>query len=458
MKKLRKKRNIHIDIMRNREEDEYESLQKKSYKIKDDIDSSILAYIKMIKILGTIVFILIVLIIVLLFIKTSNKRQPIKKHNLIMTNETINNSISSNLTDKDNPQIENKDNEESKKDNNTIPEMNHLKEKHEMAIENNNQNNQNQNIQDQNNLIPVSSNNNPTGGKRKIYVKYMDFWPAFILKNFDVHKILLEKYEVIESDTPDYVIFSEFGGENYGIENRIDCVKLFLSIENRDPNFAITDYAIGIHYINEGDRYFRKPTETHQLTALVNVYNATKLRGVGTSNRKFCAWVVSNGSGTVRNNFYDELSKYKTVDSGGSFRNNVGGSVDDKLGFLKNYKFSICFENSKTAGYISEKLSDAFEAGTIPIYYGDDTVLELLNNRSYIHVIDENDFKDKIELIKKIDQNDTLYEEMIREKIVIDDSRYPKEVQKYKDFIYHIFEQDKQKAKRFARKNETKIM
>jgi hypothetical protein len=336
--------------------------------------------------------------------------------------------------------------------------MNHLKENHEMAIENNNQYNQNQNIQDQNNLIPVSSNNNPTGGKRKIYVKYMDFWPAFILKNFDVHKILLEKYEVIESDTPDYVIFSEFGGENYGIENKIDCVKLFLSIENRDPNFAITDYAIGIHYINEGDRYFRKPTETHQLTALVNVYNATKLRGVGTSNRKFCAWVVSNGSGTVRNNFYDELSKYKTVDSGGSFRNNVGGSVDDKLGFLKNYKFSICFENSKTAGYISEKLSDAFEAGTIPIYYGDDTVLELLNNRSYIHVIDENDFKDKIELIKKIDQNDTLYEEMIREKIVIDDSRYPKEVQKYKDFIYHIFEQDKQKAKRFARKNETKIM
>ena len=458
MKKLRKKRNIHIDIMRNREEDEYESLQKKNYKIKDDIDSSILAYIKMIKILGTIVFILIVLIIVLLFIKTSNKRQPIKKHNLIMTNETINNSISSNLTDKDNPQIENKDNEESKKDNNTIPEMNHLKENHEMAIENNNQNNQNQNIQNQNNLIPVSSNNNQIGGKRKIYVKYMDFWPAFILKNFDVHKILLEKYEVIESDTPDYVIFSEFGGENYGIENRIDCVKLFLSIENRDPNFAITDYAIGIHYINEGDRYFRKPTETHQLTALGNVYNATKLRGVGTSNRKFCAWVVSNGSGTVRNNFYDELSKYKTVDSGGSFRNNVGGSVDDKLGFLKNYKFSICFENSKTAGYISEKLSDAFEAGTIPIYYGDDTVLELLNNRSYIHVIDENDFKDKIELIKKIDQNDTLYEEMIREKIVIDDSRYPKEVQKYKDFIYHIFEQDKQKAKRFARKNETKIM
>ena len=463
MKKSRKKRNIHIDIMRNKEEDEYESLQKKNYKYKDDIDSTIQTYIKMIKILGIIVVVLIAIIIVLLFIKSSNnKRLPIKKHNLVMVNETLNNIISSNQTDKDNPQNENKDNEESKKESNTIPEMDHLKENHEMALENNNQNNQdqnnqNQNNQDQNNLVPVSSNNNQTSGKRKIYVKYMDFWPAFILENFDVHKILLEKYEVVESDTPDYVIFSEFGGENYGIENRIDCVKLFLSIENRGPNFDITDYAIGIHYINNGDRYFRKPTETHQLTALGNVYNATRLRGVGTSNRKFCAWVVSNSSGDVRNHFYEELSKYKRVDSGGSYKNNIGGSVDDKLGFLKDYKFSICFENSKTAGYISEKLSDAFEAGTIPIYYGDDTVLELLNNRSYIHVIDENDFNEKIELIKKIDQNDTLYEEMIREKIVIDDSRYPREVQKYKDFIYHIFEQDKQKAKRFERKNETKI-
>ena len=291
-------------------------------------------------------------------------------------------------------------------------------------------------------------------GKRKIYVKYMDFWPAFQLSRFDVHKILIEKYEVIESETPDYVIFSEFGGENYGIEDRFDCIKLFLSIENRGPDFDTTDYAIGIHYIEKGDRYFRKPTETHQLTAIGTVYNVTKVKGIDIKKKKFCAWVVSNGGGQARNSFYDKLSKYKQVDSGGSFRNNIGGPVEDKLKFLQDYKFSICFENSKTQGYISEKLSDAFEAGTIPIYYGDDTVLELLNNRSYVHVIDERDFDEKIEWIKKIDQNDTLYEQMIREKIVIDDSRYPREVQKYKDFIYHIIDQDKEKAKRFERRKK----
>ena len=68
---------------------------------------------------------------------------------------------------------------------------------------------------------------------------------------------------------------------------------------------------------------------------------------------------------------------------------------------------------------------------------------------------DEDDFKEKIELIKKIDNNDTLYNEIIREKIVIDDTRYDREVQKYKDFIYHIIDQDKEKAKRFKRQNET---
>ena len=289
--------------------------------------------------------------------------------------------------------------------------------------------------------------------KRKIYVKYMDFWPAFRLERFDVHRILKERYEVIFSDYPDYVIFSEFGGQNYDIENRINCVKLFLSIENRDPNFANTDYAIGIHYIDKEDRYFRKPTETHQLTAIQTVYNVTQVKNIDVSKKKFCAWVVSNGGGRVRNLFFDKLSEYKVVDSGGHFRNNVGGSVGNKIEFLSHYKFSICMENSKTQGYISEKLVDCFEAGTIPIYYGDDTVLELLNSKSYIHIKNEDEFEEKIELIKKIDNNDTLYQEIIREKIVIDDTRYARELQKYKDFIYHIIEQDKEKAKRFPRKN-----
>ena len=175
--------------------------------------------------------------------------------------------------------------------------------------------------------------------------------------------------------------------------------------------------------------------------------------------KKFCVAVITNikYGDFFRFQFMDELSKYKQIDYGGSYKNNIGGKTKNKIELLKSYKFSIAMENSNGDGYNSEKIFQSFISGTIPIYYGDDTVAELLNNRSYIHVRDEKDFDEKIELIKKIDNNDTLYQEIIREKIVIDDTRYAKEVQKYKDFIYHIIEQDKEKAKRFKRRQDSFI-
>lgn len=280
----------------------------------------------------------------------------------------------------------------------------------------------------------------------------MDFWNGFQYKNFPFHKILEERYEVIISDKPDYIIFDQFGRDNYGIENHLDCIKIYYNVENKVPSFNNNDYMIGMHYMIYGDRYFRKPTITKKLSEIYSIYNITHFNGIDFKKKKFCAWVVSNGKAKVRNHFFTKLSKYKKVDSGGKFRNNLGVIVKNKSKFLSNYKFCICFENSKADGYITEKLFDCFLAGAIPLYYGDDTILNLLNNKSYIHIRNEDEFDEKIELIKKIDQNDILYEKMIKEKIVLDDNIYYKEEQKYKQFIYHIIEQDKQKAKRFERK------
>ena len=52
---------------------------------------------------------------------------------------------------------------------------------------------------------------------------------------------------------------------------------------------------------------------------------------------------------------------------GGRYNNNVG-IIKNKILFLSNYKFSIAMENSEGDGYLSEKIIDSFEAGTIPIY------------------------------------------------------------------------------------------
>ena len=473
-KKLKMSLNQIEDTNKVKNEEEYESLQINRTKKIQEIKNTISKYKKIIILLSFIIIIIALLIIFLLFKRKSvnlkestfnnNKNSNTNNINNNLSaisskdnngnlNQKINNEINSETVNKINNKINNEINtEDNNKINNTIYNINNINNINITTTENIETKKTNNVIPDYSLYNFSFSYINGTLIKRKINVKYMDFRPPFQLERFDVHQILMEKYEVIQSNNPDYVIFGEFGNRNFGIENRFNCVKLFLTTANREPDFRNTDYAIGTHYINNGDRYFRKPTDTHQLTAIYSIYNVIEVKGIDIKSKKFCAWVVSNGSIDVRNKFYNRLSLYKTVDSGGAFLNNVGGPVDDKIKFLSGYKFSICFEKSKTKGYISEILSDSFEAGTIPIYYGDDTILELINNRSYIHIKNESEFDEKIELIKKIDQNDTLYEEIIKEKIVIDDSRYPKEIQKYKNFIYHIIEQDKEKAKRFERK------
>ena len=102
-----------------------------------------------------------------------------------------------------------------------------------------------------------------------------------------------------------------------------------------------------------------------------------------------------------RINFINELSKYKNVDMGGKYKNNVG-KINDKILFLSSYKFSIAMENTEGDGYISEKIIDSFLSGTIPIYYGSYMVEEFINPKSFILIKGEKDILQKIEYIKKL--------------------------------------------------------
>jgi hypothetical protein len=166
--------------------------------------------------------------------------------------------------------------------------------------------------------------------------------------------------------------------------------------------------------------------------------------------KKFCAAVISNNKFTngFRMKFIDELNKYKRVDMGGIYLNNVGGPVANKIEFLSLYKFSIAMENSEGDGYISEKIYDSFISGTIPIYYGDYTVDEYLNPKSFILIKDEKNIKDKIEYIKEIDHNNEIYLNILKEKILINENIDKIIEKEEKEFLFNIFEQEKNKAKR----------
>lgn len=71
-----------------------------------------------------------------------------------------------------------------------------------------------------------------------------------------------------------------------------------------------------------------------------------------------------------------------------------------KIQVTKNYKFDICYENSKNLnGYISERIFDAFLAGCVPVYMGAPNILDYVPAECFIA---RKDFKSDDELYKSI--------------------------------------------------------
>ena len=131
--------------------------------------------------------------------------------------------------------------------------------------------------------------------------------------------------------------------------------------------------------------------------------------------KKFCAFVVTNPCQPVRNNAFKWLNTYKSVDSAGRLYNTMGDSLFAGLGggggelrkleFLKDYKFCLCYENSSSPGYTTEKLLHAKAAGCIPVYWGDPTVNNDFNMEGCINANECKTKEDLVALVKEIDED-----------------------------------------------------
>lgn len=61
------------------------------------------------------------------------------------------------------------------------------------------------------------------------------------------------------------------------------------------------------------------------------------------------------------------------------------GRVDSKFSALRDYQFSICYENGKgIEGYITEKIIDCFVSGNIPIYWGPNNIESHIPSNTFI--------------------------------------------------------------------------
>ena len=288
-------------------------------------------------------------------------------------------------------------------------------------------------------------------GKKKIRIDFAGFWPDFKKDDNYFYNRLKLYYDPEICDDPDYVFCSGFSDEHF---KYMDCVKIFFTGENIMPDFNLFDYALGFHYIDFEDRYLRLPLYAlydKEKIIIPALKKHTHDDEYYLSKKKFCNRVVSNPFGAgERDEMFDKLSAYKQVDSGGRYRNNVGGPVDDKIAFERDYKFTLAFENSSMSGYTTEKILEAFAGDTIPVYFGSPRIKEEFNPGSFIDASSYASFDEVVEEIKKIDNDDELYLKMMKAPAVLPESQSkPVLEDDYIDaFLKNIFDQDLSSAKR----------
>lgn len=162
------------------------------------------------------------------------------------------------------------------------------------------------------------------------------------------------------------------------------------------------------------DRTYFKINFSHKLPK--------KIERVPFSNRKFCTLIAGKKTSNHPNELYskrleaikwfeknhpDDFDYYgmgwRRIDWGNDFINKVAkkvklesflptktspcykGSIESKIETLKNYKFSICYENAQNIpGYITEKIFDCFFAGCIPVYWGAPNILDHIPEECFI--------------------------------------------------------------------------
>ena len=279
---------------------------------------------------------------------------------------------------------------------------------------------------------------------------FADFWDDFVPEESLFYRLMSKHYQLELSDNPDYLFCSVFGDSHL----QYNCIKIFYTGENQCPDFNLFDYAIGFERMDLGDRYMRLPNYYLYKTDFdLMIQKTSHVDEAMAAKTDFCSFVYSNNHASPdRSLFFDLLSAYKPVSSGGRYRNNVGGAVADKCAFQTKHKFSIAFENSSYPGYTTEKLVQSFAAQTVPIYWGNPLVGIDFNEEAFINCHRFSSFDEVIERIRAIDNDDTLYHKMLCSPALIHSSDgYDETMERLEQFLCHIIDQPVIQAQRYNR-------
>lgn len=247
-----------------------------------------------------------------------------------------------------------------------------------------------------------------------IKIKYVDWETKLSWERWDKILQSLFKLKIVSNyEKPDLVLSGCFGHNAL----QYDCMRIRLSSEDIIPDYRNFDYEIGFLLDQPEDRYLRLPhafwgggvNGSWDSNFFIEPFiKKNKIDFSGFMEREFCCRVVSNGDCEYREEFFRVLNSKKYVASGGKWDNNLadGKPVEDKIKFLKGYKFNLAFQNETFEGCVDEKIVDAWRAGCIPIFWGNPSIYKDFIKGSFINVYDFESIEAVCDYILKLEEDD----------------------------------------------------
>jgi hypothetical protein len=262
----------------------------------------------------------------------------------------------------------------------------------------------------------------------KYYIYIYNWWPGFEnksdanhvgffeklflntkLNNFELTHDLEKANVLLEAGKPDEKMrnikqwkykINFIGEPDLPIEDNYDLV---LTSVNTNKN--IVDLPLVVMYIL-CNNFLPKLLNRRKITSIPN---------------SFCSFIVSNPKCMIRNKIFEQLNKYKKVNSMGRYSNNVGNILhypywsEEYFNVVGSHKFMICGENTKMTTYSTEKIANPYIAYTIPIYWGTHNIKNIFNPDSMLFLEDESEeaFNRLISKIIELDTDDEKYLEFI---------------------------------------------
>ena len=108
-----------------------------------------------------------------------------------------------------------------------------------------------------------------------------------------------------------------------------------------------------------------------------NIYNKTKLVSLIASNKTLCK---------------EHLIRQRVIKKFSSKCDHYGrgfNEIENKITGLQDYCFSIVVENATYSNMFTEKITDCFSTGTIPIYYGMENISDFFDINGIIILTEE---------------------------------------------------------------------